>query len=277
MGEPDPTSARWPQVPGGRGHYESYYLRAVDPLRPRGVWIRYTVEVRPGERPSSQLWFTWFDRDAPGPRAVRVQGGEPDTGADAWIRMGAHVFGPTTVAGSVRTTECAASWTLRHTDDQPPLRHLVRSWMYSARLPRTKLLSPAPATCFDGILEIDGAQVDVTGWAGMVGHNWGEQHAEEWIWLSGLAFDGAGPDTWLDVAVGRVRLGPVTTPWIANGAICVDGERLPLGGPGRRVGVTATEDGCMLRLTGSGGVVTPSGAGPPGALVALGDPAPGGV
>jgi hypothetical protein len=267
MRDDEATRARWPDVAATRGHYESYYLRAVDPARPRGVWIRYTVEVRPGGRPTSQLWFTWFDREAPVPRAVRVSAGEPTTGADTWIRMDANVFGPTTVAGGIRTTECAASWTLRHTDDQPPLRHLARGWMYAARLPRTKLLSPAPATRFDGVLEIDGERWDVTGWPGMVGHNWGEQHAEEWIWLSGLAFEGAGADTWLDVAVGRVRLGPVTTPWIANGAICVDGERLPLGGPGRRVGVTAVDDGCMLRLTGSGVVVTASVSAPDEAFV----------
>jgi hypothetical protein len=42
----------------------------------------------------------------------------------------------------------------------------------------------------------------------------------------------------------------VTRPWIANGAISVDGERLPLGGLGRRVGVAASEDGCVLRLPG---------------------------
>jgi hypothetical protein len=140
--------------------------------------------------------------------------------------------------------------------------------MYSARLPRTKLLSPAPATVFDGLFEVDGERVEVTGWPGMVGHNWGEQHAEEWIWLSGLAFEGAGPDTWLDVAVGRVRLGPVVTPWIANGAICLDGQRVPLGGPGRRVGVTAAEDDCMLRLTGSGIVVTTSVSAPDEGFVA---------
>jgi hypothetical protein len=267
MRDDEATRARWPDVAATRGHYESYYLRAVDPARPRGVWIRYTVEVRPGGRPTSQLWFTWFDREAPVPRAVRVSAGEPTTGADTWIRMDANVFGPTTVAGGIQTTECAASWTLRHTDDQPPLRHLARGWMYAARLPRTKLLSPAPATRFDGVLEIDGERWDVTGWPGMVGHNWGEQHAEEWIWLSGLAFEGAGADTWLDVAVGRVRLGPVTTPWIANGAICVVGERLPLGGPGRRVGVTAVDDGCMLRLTGSGVVVTASVSAPDEAFV----------
>ena len=64
--------------------------------------------------------------------------------------------------------------------------------MYTARLPRTKLLSPAPVAVFDGTLEVGGTTIGVDGWPGMVGHNWGEQHAEQWIWLHGLGFDGRG-------------------------------------------------------------------------------------
>src|SRR6476661_1867025 len=98
MAVADPAEARWPTAPPGRGHYESYYLRAVDPVRPRGVWIRYTVTTPPGGQPSGQLWFTYFDRDAPGPRAIRIDTRAPTTGAGSWIRLGESTFGP---AGSV--------------------------------------------------------------------------------------------------------------------------------------------------------------------------------
>jgi hypothetical protein len=134
--------------------------------------------------------------------------------------------------------------------------------MYRARLPRTKPLSITPAAVFDGTLEVDGETVEVAGWPGMIGHNWGEQHAERWIWLHGLGFAGRGADTWLDVAIGRVRLGPVTTPWIANGALSLDGERFALGGLGSRVAVAETEDSCVLRLPGRGATVTASVSAP---------------
>ncbi len=264
----DATAARWPAVRPGRGHYESWYLRAVDPNAPRGVWIRYTVAVPPGGDPTGQLWFTWFDRAAPGPRAVRVTAGTPTSGDGAWIRFGDDTFGADGVVGGARSADSSARWSLRFSGAEQPLRHLPKPWMYAARLPRTKLLSPLPGAVFDGTLEVDGETIPVDAWPGMVGHNWGEQHAEEWIWLSGLAFDGEGASTWLDVAVGRIRLGPVTTPWIANGAVSLDGERLPLGGLGRRVGVTAGEDGCVLRLTGPGVVATASAAAPDDAFVA---------
>ena len=58
------TEARFPHVRPDRGHYESFYLRAVDPARPRGVWIRYTTHQRPGRPPTGSLWFTYFEADA---------------------------------------------------------------------------------------------------------------------------------------------------------------------------------------------------------------------
>lgn len=258
----DPSAARWTTVRPGRGHYESYYLRAVDPARRRGIWIRYTVNLAPGGRPGGQLWFTLFDRDAPHPRAVRVDVGEPATGDGSWIRFGDSRFGASEITGAASSPERSASWTLRHSSDEEPLWHLPRSWMYTARLPRTKLLSPSPTTVFDGTVEVDGETVDVSGWTGMVGHNWGEQHAEQWIWLSGLGFEGRGADTWLDVAIGRVRLGPVTTPWIANGAVSLDGRRLALGGLGRGVAVIAADDRCTLRIPGPEATVTASVSAP---------------
>jgi len=254
---------RWPDVRPGRGHYESYYLRAVDPVRPRGVWIRYTVHAAPGGKPSGQLWFTFFDRDAPRPRAARVDVGEPTTDGENWIRLGEACFGPSGIVGEAGP----ASWSLRWHSSESELAHLPRDWMYRARLPRTKLVSLSPAAVFDGTLSIDGETVDLAGWPGMVGHNWGEQHADSWIWLHGLGFEGRGADTWLDVAVGRIALGPVTTPWVANGAVSIDGRRHVLGGPGRRVTVVAEDDHCVLRLPGKHVTVVATASAPAEAFV----------
>ena len=258
----DTTAARWPDVRAGRGHYESWYLRAADPEAPRGVWIRYTVTVPPGGAPAGQRWCPWFDRSAPGPRAIRVPAGRPGSGGAFWIRFGEHSFGPEGALGAAESADGSARWSLHFSAAEGPLRHLPKAWMYTGRLPRTKLLSPAPAAVFAGTVEVDGETIALDGWPGMVGHNWGEQHAEEWIWLSGLGFEGAPSNPWLDVALGRIRLGPVTTPWVANGAISLDGERLPLGEIGRRPGVVACEDAAVLRLPGSGVVVTASVAAP---------------
>jgi hypothetical protein len=259
----DPAAARWPDVAAGRGHYESYYLRAVDPAGTRGIWIRYTVSAAPGGAPNGQLWPTFFDRSAPPPRAIRVDAGPATAGEDTWIRLGGSAFGPAGIDGRAG----AASWSLRCRDGEPPLEHLPRDWMYRARLPRTKLVTLSPSAFFDGTVEVDGEPVAVDGWRGMVGHNWGEQHAEHWIWLHGLGFEGAGTDTWLDVAVGRVRIGPLLSPWVANGTVCLAGERIRLGGLGRSVAVHASADGCTVRMPAPGATVTVTVSAPSEAFV----------
>src|SRR3712207_4524762 len=94
------AAPRWTDVRPGRGHYESYYLRAVHPTEPRGIWIRYTVSLPPGGRPTGQLWCTLFDRSASRTTAVRVDAGAPATGNGAWIRLGESSFGSGRAVGS---------------------------------------------------------------------------------------------------------------------------------------------------------------------------------
>jgi hypothetical protein len=120
--------------------------------------------------------------------------------------------------------------------------------MYRTRLPRTKLLSPLPGARFDGSLRVDGRTIAVDGWPGVIGHNWGAQHAERWIWLHGITESG----DWLDAALGKVKLGRLTTPWVASGAISLDGERHELGGPGRKLEVRESGAGCDFVLPGKG-------------------------
>jgi hypothetical protein len=55
------TEARFPGAGEGAGHYESFYIKAPRPGGGRGVWIRHTVPVRPGEPLVGSVWFTLFD------------------------------------------------------------------------------------------------------------------------------------------------------------------------------------------------------------------------
>ncbi|HEY1360148.1 MAG TPA: hypothetical protein VGF21_17750 [Thermoleophilaceae bacterium] len=244
MAAPDPTEARFPQLAGDTGAYESFYLKLCHSDEPLGVWIRYTVHKRPGAAPKGSLWFTLFDRAAEGPRARKVTLPEPAAGGADWIRIGESRIGAGEASGAAE----GASWDLRFETGERPLFHLPRGWMYSGPLPRTKLLSPAPAARFEGRVTVEDREITVVNWGGMVGHNWGAQHAERWIWLHGLAAEG----TWLDAAIGRIKLGPVTTPWVGNGALSIDGERYALGGLGKRSQVSETPTGCEFTLPGAG-------------------------
>jgi hypothetical protein len=229
----DATAARFPDVGRRAGFYESFYLRACDPSERRGIWIRHTVHKKPGVEPQASLWFVLFDPAAGAPYAVKQTHPAPElsSGNGDWIRIGDSRLTASSAAGSASGEGRTASWDLTLEAGETPLFHLPRDWMYTAPVPRTKTLSPAPAARFGGSVTAGDRTVDLSGWVGMVGHNWGAQHAERWIWMHGLAFDGVAADgTWIDAAIGRIKLGPWTTPWIGNGELCLGGKRYRLGG-----------------------------------------------
>jgi hypothetical protein len=251
--------------------YESFYLRAVSPEEPVSVWIRHTVHKRPGRRARGSVWCTVFDAGRGRPFMHKLTSDDLTVPKGGWIAVGdAGEDSGASVArgegasaargeGASLTPEAAkgacgsARWSLRFASQEPELRHLQREWLYRAPLPRTKLTSPAPAARFDGTVEIAGrAAIELRGWRGMVGHNWGSEHAERWIWLHGVDFAEA-PEAWLDVALGRVKVAGRMTPWVANGALSLDGRRLRIGGlTARGLRVEETAEGCVLQLAGEG-------------------------
>src|SRR6202051_2256821 len=189
------ASATFPEAPARAGMYESFYLRAVAPDRPIGAWIRHTVHKRPRQRPRGSVWCTVFDADRGPPFMHKLTSDEVRVPAGGWIAVGnaaddardAEARGD----GGARLTPAraqgtcgSASWSLSFSTRETELRHLPWEWLYRAPLPRTKLTSPAPAASFEGALEIGGQRaLDLRGWRGMVGHHWGSEHAERWIWL----------------------------------------------------------------------------------------------
>ena len=126
------------------GGYESFYVRAVDPQRPRSVWLRHTVHKAPGEAAVGSVWVTVFDAQTAAPVAHKAS--VPGPVVDGWVRIGASAFGPRGVCGEAGP----ASWDLSWEGSEDVLRHLPQAWMYRARLPRTKLESPLPSAAVSG-------------------------------------------------------------------------------------------------------------------------------
>jgi hypothetical protein len=250
--------ARFPGVAGKAGHYESFYVKACRPGGGRGIWIRHTVHKRPGAEPNASIWFVLFDREADGPRATKVT--VPATGLSVpdggWIRVATAEIGPGRAEGSVATDAVKASWSFEFSTAAEPCKYLPSDWLYEAPLPKTKFVAPVPLTHFDGSLEVDGEQFDVSGWPGMIGHNWGTEHAERWVWLEGTGFADA-PDAYFDAGAARIGLGSRTTPWIPSGMLMLDGERHRLGGLGaiRSASIEEEPAVCTFVLPGKGVVV----------------------
>jgi hypothetical protein len=90
----------------------------------------------------------------------------------------------------------------------------------------------------------------------MVGHNWGSEHAERWVWLEGTGFEDS-PDTYFDAGAARIAVGRWTTPWLPSGMLVLDGEAHRLGGFGRIRGTSIEESAgtCSFVLPGRDVVV----------------------
>jgi hypothetical protein len=250
--------ARFPRTPSKAGHYESFYVKACRPGGGQGIWIRHTVHKRPGAEPKASIWFVLFDREADGPRAtkVTVPASELSAPAGSWIRVDGAEIGPGRASGAVATEALAASWDLTFGGDAEPCKYLPADWLYSAPLPRTKFVAPYPNARFDGTLTVGEETLDLAGWPGMIGHNWGSEHAERWVWLEGTGFDGS-PDTYFDAGAARIKLGSRTTPWLPSGMLTLDGTGYRLGGLGqiRSASIDESAGACSFVLPGKDVVV----------------------
>jgi hypothetical protein len=244
---------RFPKVAAKAGHYESFYIKACQPGGGRGIWIRHTVHKRPGAEPKASIWFVLFDREAPAPRAtkVTVPAAQLSAPVGSWIRVDRAEVGPGKASGSLATEALKASWDLTFSGDAEPCKYLPSDRLYETRLPKTKFVAPFPNARFDGRLELDGEQLELEGWPGMIGHNWGSEHAERWVWLEGTGFtDDAG--TYFDAGAARIKLGPWMTPWLPSGMLMLDGVAHRLGGFGqiRAASIDAKPTACEFVLPG---------------------------
>lgn len=250
--------ARFPRVAAKAGHYESFYLKACQPGGGRGIWIRHTVHKRPGATPNASVWFVLFDRSAEAPRATKVTVGEEELSAPvgSWIRVDRAEIGPGKASGSIETEALEASWDLSFGGAAEPCRYLPADWLYEAPVPRTKFVAPFPDASFSGRLQVDGEEVVLDGWPGMIGHNWGSEHAERWVWLEGTGFAGAA-GTYFDAGAARIKIGPWTTPWVPSGMLVLDGVAHRLGGFGRirDASIEAEPTACEFVLPGKDIVV----------------------
>jgi len=208
------------------GHVESWFVRANDPRAPRAIWLKATV-LRPLQgAPVAEAWCCTFDSDgafgvrgtAPleearfegDPLQIEVAGCQFTLGRDGGSGRGA-------LAGPRGTARWDLSWTALGGRIGEPMCLYPTRRMVDSGFPKNKLLTPAPAVRFDGRFEHDGTLTPVRGWAGMQGHNWGPAHAPAYAWGQ-CWFPGTdgGPATVVEGASGRLKLGPVLTPWIAG-------------------------------------------------------------
>lgn len=208
--------------PGARaGHYESWFQRGNHPSRPLAFWIRYTL-FSPKGRPEAaigELWAIVFDGETGRHVALKreVPIGAARFAQDAFqVEIGDATLGGVDPAGALRGAIAGAdhriAWDLRYRGDDRPL-FLLPPALYDAPLPKAKSLVGVPLAVYEGTIEVDGAPLDVTGWVGSQNHNWGSKHTDQYAWGQVAGFDDH-PRSFLEVGTGRIKIGPLWTPFL---------------------------------------------------------------
>jgi hypothetical protein len=235
---------RAPRAPTRAPLYESHYLTAVDPAGGRAVWLRYTSDKRRGELPRGSLWCTFFSSTGP-PVARRTADPQvlPAPGPREWAQIDGSSIGPDGAHGKLEDCAWSVSWQAH----AAPLPYLPARLLYDRRLPRSNGAAIAPDATFGGRLEVAGDVVDLSGWRGMIGHNWGSDHADRWIWLHAAGLGAGDPGGWLDLILARVSVGPWLSPWLPSGALLLDGTRRLIRATAAR-GLRVQIDGERLEL-----------------------------
>lgn len=196
------------------GHYESFFLRANHPARPLAFWIRYTIFSPKGapQNAIGELWAIFFDGERGTHAVAKLE--LPITGctfdpAAFDVRVGEARLGPGIAKGAIEGAQ-KISWDLGFEGSTPPALLLPRG-LYSAGFPAAKSLVSLPFAHFSGLFRVNGETIDVGGWIGSQNHNWGSRHTDLYAWGQVAGFDNA-PDSFLEIATARVKLGPFLSP-----------------------------------------------------------------
>ncbi len=198
-----------------RGHYESFFLRANHPSRPLAFWIRYTI-FSPKNHPENalgELWAIFFNGESNQHVAVKQEFPLTDCHFDASafsVQIGSATLVPNFLQGAIKNRDIRLTWELAYEGNSAPL-FLLPINLYKGKFPAAKSLVGLPLASFNGNLSVNDEAVMVKGWVGSQNHNWGTRHTDLYAWGQVAGFD-THPESFLEVATARLRLGSIWTP-----------------------------------------------------------------
>jgi hypothetical protein len=224
--------------PTGRGpHVESLFIKLNLPDA-RALWLKLTFLRRSfgAKEAVVEAWAMAFNLGAAGDNGPHVALKKTWPAAEAeiapnclYVRVGSVILGQGRAEGELfdDVTGERVRWDLNFTIEHEGFRHLPYEWMYEGGVPKSKANSPQIDSRFTGSVCINGVTTRVEDAPGMLGHNWGTQHAEDWTWVhcnqwtgvEGVVFEGV---------TSKVKMGPMTTPRLTVLHLRLPGERLTL-------------------------------------------------
>lgn len=220
-----------------KGHYESWFIRANDPLNPRAIWLRYTLLCsQDGQVALGEAWAMLFDGPAHPPLAVRQAWPLADCrfdGQQVAVELPGARLDDHTAQGYAEQTLAAtgsktsASWNLHWTPRPAPLM-LLPEKLYGGGFPKAKSLVLQPNINLHGHIQVIAAdgqmrRINLDGWQGSLNHNWGSRHTDAYAWGQVAGFDNDAT-AFLECATARLKIGPFWTPTFSLAVLRVQGQ-----------------------------------------------------
>lgn len=221
----------------GTGHVESYFLKANDPIRRRALWLKTTIYetargVNGHASAIAEAWAIAFDGEqGRGHVAVKasIPFGRARFNPDALdIEVDGVALRPEETSGAIESGGRSVSWDLSLLSRGNAIVHFPHPWMYEARFPSTKIVSPYPDLRASGSICVNGETWEVDDWPGLLGHNWAPRHTPLYAWghcnlweresereseREGEREGGAlEPDLVFEGTSAKVALGPLLSP-----------------------------------------------------------------
>lgn len=230
------------------GHYESYFQRANHPQRPLAFWIRYTAFVPAGapERALGELWAVFLDGENGRRIAAKTEVSLSECSFDPArlaVRIGEATLEDGRLRGAAGKGAGAIAWDLSWSGGTPPL-FLLPPNLYATALPRAKSLVGVPMACYSGSVSVGGESHRIDQWVGSQNHNWGSRHTDRYAYGQVCGFDNA-PESFLEVATGRIRFGPLWSPWMTPLVLRHEGREYALTSVAQAVLRARAEYGCF--------------------------------
>jgi hypothetical protein len=216
-----------------QGHYESFFQRANHPTRPLAFWIRYTL-FSPKSLPQKavgELWAIFFNGESHQHVAVKQEFpiSECVFSASAFdVQVGNARLTSHQLHGAVLAQDRAMAWELSYSGNSDPLL-LLPFGLYQTKFPAAKSLVGLPMARYNGRLSVNGEAVDIHDWVGSQNHNWGTRHTDRYAWGQVAGFD-THPESFLEAATARLRLGAFWTPPITPIVLRHQGRELAFNG-----------------------------------------------
>jgi hypothetical protein len=198
-----------------QGHYESFFLRANHPNRPLAFWIRYTLfsPKDHAENNIGELWATFFNGETNQHIVVKQEYPLADCYFDTTdfnIQIGNAKLSSRLFQGAIENKVSKVAWEMTFNGDSLPL-FLLPLNLYKGKFPAAKSLVSLPLAHFNGTLAVNDEKINITDWIGSQNHNWGLRHTDLYAWGQVAGFE-SHPESFLEVATAKLKLGPFWTP-----------------------------------------------------------------